>query len=82
MILDVFRCSQLFSDVFSWAATFMHNHPLCGQFFSGLCQMFSDIPEMFSDDPEMFSVVPAMCSDVLSWFQMFLGCPRLITDIL
>ena len=40
MILDVFRCSQLFSyvlsffgcsqlfyDVFSWAITFMDNHP-------------------------------------------------------
>ena len=27
MILDVFRCSQLFSNVFSSAAIFMHNHP-------------------------------------------------------
>ena len=44
MILDVFRCSQLFTDVFSWAATFMPNHPLCGNFFSGWCQMFSDVP--------------------------------------
>ena len=33
MILDVFRCSQLFSDVFSWVVTFMDNHPLCGHFF-------------------------------------------------
>ena len=32
MILDVFRCSQLFSDVFSWTATFIHNHPLCRHF--------------------------------------------------
>ena len=40
MILDVFRCSQLFSDVFSWVVTFMDSHPLCGHFFSGSCQMF------------------------------------------
>ena len=26
IILDVFRCSQLFSDVFSWVVTFMDNH--------------------------------------------------------
>ena len=32
MILDVFRCSQLFSDVFSLVVTFMENHPLCGHF--------------------------------------------------
>ena len=32
MILDVFRCSQLLSDVFSWVVTFMHNQPLCGHF--------------------------------------------------
>ena len=28
MILDVFRCSQLFSDVFSRVVFFMDNHPL------------------------------------------------------
>ena len=33
--LYVFRCSQLFSDVFSWVLTFMDNHPLCKHFFSG-----------------------------------------------
>ena len=44
VVLDVFQCSQLIFDVFSWAATFMHNHPLCGHFFSGWCQMFSDVP--------------------------------------
>ena len=32
LIVDVFRCSQLFSDVFSWVVTFMDNHPLCGHF--------------------------------------------------
>ena len=29
MILDVFRCSLLFSDVFSLVVAFMHDHPLC-----------------------------------------------------
>ena len=75
IVLDVFRWSQLFSVVFSWVVTFMDNHPLCGHFFSGWCQMFSDVPEMISDVPEMFS-------DVLSCFQMFSGCPQLITYIL
>ena len=32
MILDVFQCSQLFSDVFSWVGTFMDNHPMCAHF--------------------------------------------------
>ena len=32
MILDVFRCSQLLSDVFSWVGTFMDSHPLCAHF--------------------------------------------------
>ena len=32
MILDVFPCSQLFSDDFRWVATFMDNHPLCAHF--------------------------------------------------
>ena len=39
MILDVFRCSQLFSDVLSWVGILwittpcaMHNHPLCAYF--------------------------------------------------
>ena len=31
MILDVFQCSQLFYDVFSWVGTFMDNHPMCAQ---------------------------------------------------
>ena len=31
MIFDVFQCSQLFSDVFSWVGTFMDNHPMCAQ---------------------------------------------------
>ena len=43
MILDVFQCSQLFSDVFSWVVTFMDNHPLCGHFFSGCPQLITDI---------------------------------------
>ena len=68
MTLDVFWCSQLFSNVFSWAVIFMHYHPLCGHFFSAWCRMVSDVPKMFSD--------------VLSCFQMFSGCPQLITDIL
>ena len=38
MVLDVFWCSQLFSDVFSWVVTLMHNHPLCRHFFSWWCQ--------------------------------------------
>ena len=32
MILDVFQCSQLFYDVFSWVGTFMDNHPMCAYF--------------------------------------------------
>ena len=32
-ILDVFRCSQLFSDVFNWVVTFMDNHPTGPQLF-------------------------------------------------
>ena len=28
MILDVFRCFQLFSDVFSWVGTFLDNHKM------------------------------------------------------
>ena len=28
MILDVFRCSQLFSDVFSWVVTFIESLPV------------------------------------------------------
>ena len=40
MILDVLRCSQLFSDVFSWIVTFMDP------------QLFDD-PQPF-DDPQLF----------------------------
>ena len=43
MILDVFQCSQLFFDVFSWVVTFMDNHPLCGHFFSGCPQLITYI---------------------------------------
>ena len=79
LFYDVLSCfmmvSAIFRIVFSWDATFMHNHRLCWHFFSWWCQMFSDNPEMFSGFPEMFS-------DVLSCFQMFSGCPKLITDIL
>ena len=64
MILDVFRCSQLFSDVFSWVVTFMDNHPLCGHFFSGCPQLITDILYRFSD-------VFKICSDVLRCSQMF-----------
>ena len=64
MILDVFQCSQLFSDVFSWVVTFMDNHPLCGHFFSGCPQLITDILYRFSD-------VFKICSDVLRCSQMF-----------
>ena len=37
------RCSQLFSNVFSWVVNFMHNHPLRGHFFSGYPQSITDI---------------------------------------
>ena len=43
MIFDVFQCSRLFSDVFSWVVTFMDNHPLCRHFFSGCPQLITDI---------------------------------------
>ena len=64
MILDVFQCSQLFSDVFSWVVTFMDNHPLCGHFFSGCPQLITDILYRFSD-------VFKICSDVLRCSQMY-----------
>ena len=64
MILDVFQCSQLFFDVFSWVVTFMDNHPLCGHFFSGCPQLITDILYRFSD-------VFKICSDVLRCSQMF-----------
>ena len=64
MILDVFRFSQLFSDVFSLVVTFMDNHPLCGHFFSGCPQLITDILQRISD-------VFKMCSDVLRCSQMF-----------
>ena len=61
MILDVFQCSQLFSDVFSWVVTFMDNHPLCGHYFSGC-------PQMFSDDHRCFWIFSRYSIDVLLTF--------------
>ena len=63
------KCQQsklpnLFSDVFSWVLTCMHNHPLCGHFFSGCPQLITDILYRFSD-------VFKICSDVLRCSQMF-----------
>ena len=82
MILDVFRYSQVFSDVFSWVATFMDNHPLCRHFFSGWYHMFSDFPEMFSDDDRCFWIFYWYYIDVLLKFsrcsqdvcRIFPGC--------
>ena len=72
MILDVFRCSQLFSDVFSWIVTFMDNHPLCAycvelppysdivfhdMMVSGLRMDFNNTKEL--DDPR-YAMIPVI----------------------
>ena len=78
IILAVFRCSQLFSDVpccfpmfsdvFSWAATCMHNHPLCGHFSQDnvrCFRMFQRCFQMFQRCFQMFSAV-FRCSQLFS----------------
>ena len=74
MILDVFRCSQLFSDVFSRVVAFMDNHPLCRHFFSGCPHLITDILQRFSD-------VFKMCSDVLRCVQDVLRCSQMFLDV-
>ena len=68
MILDVFRCSQLFSDVFSWVVTFMDNHPLCRHFFS-IDHRYSLENLRYVKDVLRYS---QMFTDVFRWSQMFL----------
>ena len=77
MILDVFRCSQLFLDVFSWVVNSMDNHPLWGH--------FSKDPQLITDILQRFSYVIKMCSDVLRCSQMFTDvfrCFQMFLDFL
>ena len=65
-ILDVFQCSQLFSDVLS-----------CFQMFSGCPQLITNILQRFSDVFKMCSDVLKclqMFSDDHRCFWMFSGC--------
>ena len=74
MILDVFRGSQLFSDVFSWVVTFMDSQPMCGLFFSGCSQLFSDVLRMPSID-HIYSI------EILRCVQDVLRCSQMFTDV-
>ena len=59
----------------------MYNHPLCGHFFSGRCQMFSDVPEMSSDVLRMPSIDHWKSIEILRCVQDVLRCSQMITDI-
>ena len=69
MILDVFRCSQLLYDVFSWVATFMDNHPLCGHSQDAL-----NSSQIFYRDSQM-------CLRCAQMFSYVHRCFRMITDV-
>ena len=84
MVLDVFRCSQLFSNVFSWVVTFLDNQsPPVQTFFLKMMSYLFRRSQLFSDDPRIpsidhrysieqkFSDVFKMCSDVLRCSKMF-----------
>ena len=68
MILDVFRCSQLFSNVFSSAAIFMHNHP-CADILS-------------QDDVRCSRNVFRCSRDVFRCSRDVFRCTQLFSDVL
>ena len=79
MIKDVFRCSQLFSDVFSWVVPFMDNHPLCDA-----KPPRDDVRcfQMFLGCPHRYSIEILRCvQDVLSCSQMFTDVFQMIRDV-